>query len=222
MMANYDAVTVNQTSASAIIAAIKPTLIKQFLNSWKHFMSKKRVKWCDEVIINGALCRFSSSWHMDLTPNKSSILLLAINIDWIRRKLKEMEQTCLSFNYRMILFCPLWLSLVFLMFLPLCRAFLPRWSARCQHPKFLQFERETAVIVLFSPLQICVCLSPPHHCPLFCCLCPAAAAGRWYGSGVAGSLSLITWTSRTYWACTVASQMHLYAHAQMQVQLQPC
>lgn len=67
-----------------------------------------------------------------------------------------MEQTCLSFNYRMILFCPLWLSLVFLMFLPLCRAFLPRWSARCQHPKFLQFERETAVIVLFSPLQICV------------------------------------------------------------------
>lgn len=220
MMANYDAVTVNQTSASAIIAAIKPTLIKQFLNSWKHFMSKKRVKWCDEVIINGALCRFSSSWHMDLTPNKSSILLLAINIDWIRRKLKEMEQTCLSFNYRMILFCPLWLSLVFLMFLPLCRAFLPRWSARCQHPKFLQFERETAVIVLFSPLQICVSVLVQLTIVLYFVAC-VLQLQRVGDMGVV-LLEVFHSLHGLPGHTELASQMHLYAHAQMQVQLQPC
>lgn len=112
------------------------------------------MKWCNEVIINGVLCRFSSSWHMDLTPNKSSIYRLAIYTDWIRRKCKEMEQTRLSFNYRMIPSCPLWLSLVFLVFLTLCRAPLPRRSARCQHLKCLQFKRETAVIVLSSPLQM--------------------------------------------------------------------
>lgn len=145
---------------------------------------------------------------MDLTPNKSSILLLAIYTDWIRRKWKETEQTCLSFNYRMILFCPLWLSLVFLVFLPLCRALLPCRSARCQHPKCLQFERETAVIVLFSPLQICVSVLVQLTIVIYfvACVLQLQRVGDVVGEvGVAGrrSLSLITWTCRSYWACTL-------------------
>lgn len=77
------------------------------------------------------------------------------------------------------------LKTVFPVFLPLCRALLPRWSARCQHPKCLQFERETAAIVLFSHLHedLCVCFSPIHRCPLFCRLCPGAAAAGVWGSG---------------------------------------
>lgn len=117
-----------------------------------------------------------------------------------------MEQTCLSFNYRMILFRPLWLSLVLLVFLPLCRAVLPRRSARCQHPKCLQFERETAVIVLFSPLQICVSVLVQLTIVFYfvACALQLQQAGDVVGEvGVAGrwSLSPITWTSRTYCAC---------------------
>lgn len=91
--------------------------------------------------------------------------------------------------------------------------------------KCLQFESETANIVLFSPLQICVSVLVQLTIVLYFVACVLqqqwvgdvvgeVGAGRW-------NLSLITWTSRTYWACTAASQMHLYMQAQIQVQLQP-